>query len=145
MGHNPGGSVTMTKKLFKPNVEENLNVPHTVTLTEGQISTILYVLEGYVAGLDDVVTQDENDKELIKDVDNIFEILETSVDNYYNSISESNNNLSEITPVRDAQAAKNKDLKYAQSPENIIANSVNEASEDCEDEYNFIEHTSECA
>ena len=34
--------------------------PLNLTLREEQISTILYCLEGYVAGLDDVVTQDEN-------------------------------------------------------------------------------------
>ena len=73
----------MTKQLFQPNIEEDLNRLHNVSLTEGQISTILYVLEGYVAGLDDLVTQDENDKQLIKDVDNIFEILEGVVDTYY--------------------------------------------------------------
>ena len=64
----------------------NLNVEHEVTLTEGQISTILYTLEGYVAGLDDLVTQDENDKQLIKDVDTIFEVLEGTVDNYYSKL-----------------------------------------------------------
>ena len=73
----------MTKQLFQPNIKEDLNRLHNVSLTEGQISTILYVLEGYVAGLDDLVTQDENDKQLIKDVDNIFEILEGVVDTYY--------------------------------------------------------------
>ena len=64
----------------------NLNVEHEVTLTEGQISTILYTLEGYVAGLDDLVTQDENDKQLIKDVNTIFEVLEGTVDNYYSKL-----------------------------------------------------------
>ena len=73
----------MTKQTFNPSVPEDLNRPYNVTLTEGQISTILYVLEGYVAGLDDLVTQDENDKQLIKDVDNIFEVLEGAVDKYY--------------------------------------------------------------
>ena len=38
----------MTKQVFKPSVEEDLNRPHKVTLTEGQISTILYILEGYI-------------------------------------------------------------------------------------------------
>ena len=73
----------MTKQSFNPNIQEDLNRLHNVSLTEGQISTILYVLEGYVAGLDDLITQDENDKQLIKDVDNIFEILEGVVDTYY--------------------------------------------------------------
>ena len=30
-----------------------LNVEHEVTLTEGQISTILYIMEGYLQGSDD--------------------------------------------------------------------------------------------
>ncbi len=64
----------------------SLNTPHNVTLTEGQISTILFCLEGYVAGLDDVVTQNENDKELIKKVDTIFEELEGVVDKHYDKI-----------------------------------------------------------
>ena len=57
--------------------------PLNLTLREEQISTILYCLEGYVAGLDDVVTQDENDKELIEEVDEIFEVLEKTVDKFY--------------------------------------------------------------
>ena len=61
-------------------------IPLNLTLREGQISTILYCLEGYVAGLDDVVTQNESDKELIKEVDEIFEVLETTVDKFYAKI-----------------------------------------------------------
>ena len=60
--------------------------PINLTLREEQISTILYCLEGYVAGLDDVVTQDENDKELIEEVDEIFEVLESTVDKFYAKI-----------------------------------------------------------
>ena len=60
--------------------------PLNLTLREEQISTILYCLEGYVAGLDDVVTQNESDKELIEEVDEIFEVLETTVDKFYNKI-----------------------------------------------------------
>ena len=60
--------------------------PLNLTLREEQISTILYCLEGYVAGLDDVVTQDENDKELIEEVDEIFEVLESTVDKFYAKI-----------------------------------------------------------
>ena len=60
--------------------------PLNLTLREGQISTILYCLEGYVAGLDDVVTQNESDKELIEEVDEIFEVLETTVDKFYKKI-----------------------------------------------------------
>ena len=60
--------------------------PLNLTLREGQISTILYCLEGYVAGLDDVVTQNESDKVLIEEVDEIFEVLETTVDKFYKKI-----------------------------------------------------------
>ena len=60
--------------------------PLNLTLREGQISTILYCLEGSVAGLDDVVTQNESDKELIEEVDEIFEVLETTVDKFYAKI-----------------------------------------------------------
>ena len=60
--------------------------PLNLTLREGQISTILYCLEGYVAGWDDVVTQNESDKELIEEVDEIFEVLETTVDKFYKKI-----------------------------------------------------------
>ena len=67
------------KKLFIPSVNEDLNRPHNVTLTEGQISTILYVLEGYIQGSDDY----NDDTEFAKDVDKIFEELEGVVDNFY--------------------------------------------------------------
>ena len=40
----------MTKQSFIPSVKEDLNRPHNVTLTEGQISTILYIMEGYLQG-----------------------------------------------------------------------------------------------
>ena len=69
----------MTKKPFIPSVNEDLNRPHKVTLTEGQISTILYVLEGYIQGSDDY----NEDTEFAEDVDNIFQELEGVVDNFY--------------------------------------------------------------
>ena len=69
----------MTKQSFIPSVNEDLNRPHKVTLTEGQISTILYVLEGYIQGSDDY----NDDTEFAKDVDSIFERLEGVVDNFY--------------------------------------------------------------
>ena len=65
----------MTKKSFIPDVHEDLNRVHNVTLTEGQISTILYTLEGYVQGNDDT--------ELCEEIDNIFEVLEGVVNKYY--------------------------------------------------------------
>ena len=58
----------------------DLNRPHKVTLTEGQISTILYVLEGYIQGSDEYHFNDD----FTRDVDKIFEELESTTDNYYN-------------------------------------------------------------
>ena len=69
------------KKLFKPNIEEDLNRPHKVTLTEGQISTILYIVEGYINPSDDY----SYDPDFREDVDNIFKELEGVVDTYYNT------------------------------------------------------------
>ena len=72
----------MSKQSFKPNIEEDLNRPHNVTLTEGQISTILYVMEGYLQG------DDRLDDEFVNDCDNIFEQLEGVVDTYYETRSD---------------------------------------------------------
>jgi len=52
--------------------------PINLTLREEQISTILYCLEGYVQGNDD--------EELVEELDEIFEVLETTVDKFYNKI-----------------------------------------------------------
>ena len=48
--------------------------PLNLTLREVQISTILYCLEGYAQGNDDT--------ELVEEIDEIFEVLETSVDKF---------------------------------------------------------------
>ena len=82
----------MTKQSFIPSVNEDLNRPHKVTLTEGQISTILYVLEGYIQGSDDY----NDDTEFAKDVDSIFERLEGVVDNFYKT-----NDPLNITPFQE--------------------------------------------
>ena len=52
--------------------------PLKLTLREEQISTILYCLEGYVQGNDD--------EELVEEVDEIFEVLEKTVDKFYAKI-----------------------------------------------------------
>ena len=52
-----------------------LNTPHNVTLTEGQIGIILCSLEKYFKDVKDT-----------KEVDTIFNILEGSVDKYYDKI-----------------------------------------------------------
>ena len=82
----------MSKQSFIPSVNEDLNRPHNVTLTEGQISTILYVLEGYIQGSDDY----NEDTEFAKDVDNIFQELEGVVDNFYKT-----NDSLNITPFQE--------------------------------------------
>ena len=74
----------ISKKLFKPSVNEDLNRPHKVTLTEGQISTILYIMEGYIDPSDDYAY----DPDFREDVDNIFKELEGVVDAYYDKVSE---------------------------------------------------------
>ena len=71
----------MTKKPFIPSVNEDLNRPHNVTLTEGQISTNLYIMEGYINPSDDY----SYDPDFREDVDKIFEELEGVVDTYYNT------------------------------------------------------------
>ena len=51
-----------------------LNTPHNVTLTEGQIGVILCSLEKSVKYAD---------SEYIEEVDEIFEVLESTVDKFY--------------------------------------------------------------
>ena len=58
-----------------------LNTEHKFTLTEGQSSIILYILEDYMARGDT-----SNDPDLPKEIDAIFEELEGVVDTYYNKI-----------------------------------------------------------
>ena len=52
--------------------------PLNLTLREEQISTILYCLEGYAQGNDD--------DELVEELDEIFEVLESTVDKFYAKI-----------------------------------------------------------
>ena len=65
-------------------MDEDLNRKHTVTLTEGQISTILYCMEGYIQGSDDY----SEESEFGIDCNSIFEVLEGVVDAYYDKVSE---------------------------------------------------------
>ena len=74
----------MTKKPFIASVKEDLNRPHNVTLSEGQISTILYIMEGYLQGSDDY----SEESEFGIDCNSIFEVLEGVVDAYYDKVSE---------------------------------------------------------
>ena len=61
---------------------DNINVEHNVSLTEGQIATILYILEGAIQGNDEYDKEDQ----FQKDVDSIFETLEGAVDNFYSKV-----------------------------------------------------------
>jgi len=65
----------------------SINTMHNVSLTEGQISVILYTLEEKVAELDNFDTDNKNE-ELREDIDSIFEILEGVIDKYYAKIEE---------------------------------------------------------
>ena len=59
-----------------------IHTEHRVTLTEGQISVILYTLEEKVSELDNFDTDNKNE-ELREDIDSIFEVLEGTIDKYY--------------------------------------------------------------
>ena len=58
----------------------SLNTRHNVTLTESQISIILYTLEKYMLG------DTSNDPDLPTEVDAIFEELEGTIDRHYDKI-----------------------------------------------------------
>jgi len=72
----------MTKQAFIPSVNEDLNREHTVTLKEGQIATILYVMEGYIQGNDDY----DEESVFYQDVNDIFQSLEGVIDKFYTDI-----------------------------------------------------------
>ena len=59
----------------------SLNTAHKVTLTEGQISIILYTLEDYMAK-----RNTSGDPDLPREVDAIFEELEGTIDKYYEQV-----------------------------------------------------------
>ena len=68
----------MTKQSFIPSVKEDLNRPHNVTLTEGEIGMILYTLEAQYSHI--------LDNDIPEEVNNIFEKLEGVVDKFYTEI-----------------------------------------------------------
>ena len=59
---------------------------HNVSLTGNEISTILYIIEGWIQGNDEY----NEGSNLSLDVDNIFEALEQVTDNYYTQLEEIN-------------------------------------------------------
>ena len=81
--------ITMTiKSLNFPVIEEDLDREHKVSLTEGQISIILYILEGY-----NPLDSNGYDPECTEEINNIFERLEGVIDTFY----EANNNPLNVT------------------------------------------------
>ena len=58
-----------------------LNTAHKVTLTEAQISIILYTLEDYMAK-----SNTSGDPDLPREVETIFEELEGTIDKYYEKV-----------------------------------------------------------
>ena len=76
---------------------EDLNREHNVTLKEGQISTILYIMEGYIQGNDDY----NEESVFYQDVNNIFERLETVINNHYDK-----DDPLEITPFQEELEVK---------------------------------------
>jgi len=60
----------------------SLDTAHKFTLTESQSSIILYILEDYMSRGDT-----SNDPDLPKEIDAIFEELETVVENYHIKIA----------------------------------------------------------
>ena len=58
-----------------------LNTLHNVTLSEAQISIILYTLEDYMLS-----DRKSNDPDLESDVNSIFEELEGTIDKHYDKI-----------------------------------------------------------
>ena len=61
----------------------SINTPFNVTLTEGQIGVILCSLEKSVKS---ELWFKDSDKDKISEIDEIFEILEGTVDRFYNNL-----------------------------------------------------------
>ena len=69
----------MERSQYIPNIEDELDRPHNVTLTEGEIGVILCTLETLIDGY-----KDYNSECLVKrEIDSIFEKLEGIVDSYH--------------------------------------------------------------
>ena len=78
----------MNKQQSVPQTDENryLNTTHKCNLTGSQLSTILYILEGYI----DPTNDNSYDPDCREDIDRIFVELESVTDNYYAQLEEIN-------------------------------------------------------
>ena len=72
----------MERSQYIANIEEELDRPHNVTLTEGEIGVILCTLETLIDGYKDYKTECL----VVKEIDSIFEKLEGIVDTYYDNM-----------------------------------------------------------
>jgi|TARA_B000000437_G_C11490947_1_gene242869 hypothetical protein len=66
----------------------SLKIPHRLTLTEAQISTVLFCMEGYIQDHPDKM----NNPEFEEDVESVFEELEGTIDKYYDKIEKAQEN-----------------------------------------------------
>ena len=71
----------MERSQHIPNIEYDLEVPHIVTLTEGEIGVILCTLETLIDGYKDY----ETECLVSREVNSIFSKLEGIVDTYYDN------------------------------------------------------------
>ena len=78
----------MTKQQLVTQTDEKryLNTTHKCNLTGSQLSTILYILEGYI----DPTNDNSYDPDCREDIDRIFVELESVTDNYYAQLEEIN-------------------------------------------------------
>ena len=69
------------KKPFIPQYDDKqfINTTHKVNLTGGELSTILYILEGYINPTND----NSYDPDCRKDIDRIFVELQSVTDTWY--------------------------------------------------------------
>ena len=69
------------KKPFIPEYDDKqfINSTHKVNLTGGELSTILYILEGYINPTND----NSYDPDCRKDIDRIFVELQSVTDTWY--------------------------------------------------------------
>ncbi len=68
------------KKSFIPQYDDKqfINTTHRVNLTGGELSTILYIMEGYLQGSDD-----NEDDTFTRDCDRVFAELQSVTDTWY--------------------------------------------------------------
>ena len=76
----------MERSQYIANIEEELDRPHNVTLTEGEIGVILCTLETLIDGYKDYKTECL----VVKEIDSIFEKLEAIVDTHYDNMETKN-------------------------------------------------------